>query len=211
MSIRTLPNLQYTQFDFELQRYVSQSESGNGLINNVEYAEPRWMVSVATRGYQDNGKRPDDGLPTLDAIKAFWASLRGGVRTVIVRHPVYSHPRLNRDTPDKAKKAGQLSGIADGNKLTVTGVDAGLLLSMGDYVSLTYNGFYALGMIIASESNVTTRTIEIEPRLPRYIQVGATVHFDRIELLTRPINDSFSMDGEYPYRNVKFQLMECQK
>ena len=76
-----------------LQRFVSQAESKSGFINNVEYADPKWTLSLETRGYQDNFNNLDDGLPSLDEVKAFWASLRGGIRSVLIRHPKYICPR----------------------------------------------------------------------------------------------------------------------
>lgn len=210
MAFRTLPALQYLSFDFTLQRYISQSESGGGLINTVEYADPRWTVDIETRGYSNNWQKNDDGLPSLDEIKAVWASLRGGMRSLLVRHPVYICPRLNKDNPEIAKTVGRLAKVENGNIITVTGVNASLRLSSGDYLTFQYNDFRALGRAISAEFNPTGYLIEIEPKLPKYITIGANVYFDRMELIMRPMNDSFSISSGYPQRTAKFQLMESR-
>ena len=211
MAFHSLPDtIEFTSFDFTLQRFVSQSESGSGLINNVEYADPRWTVDIETRGYADNWQKNDDGLPSMDEVKALWASWRGGVRSVLVRHPTYICPRLNKNTPENAQMVGRLANIENGNILTVTGANANLRLSLGDYASFQFNDFRALGQILSCEFNSTGHRIEIEPRLPAYIQVGANVYFDRIELIMRPINSSFSITSGYPQRTAKFQLMESR-
>lgn len=210
MAFRTLPALQYLSFDFTLQRYISQSESGGGLINTVEYADPRWTVDIETRGYSNNWQKNDDGLPSLDEIKAIWASLRGGMKSYLIRHPMYICPRLNKDNPQVAQTVGRLAKIENRNIVTVTGVNAALRLSLGDYATFQYNDRRALGQVISAEFNPTGYLIEIEPKLPNYISVGANVYFDRMELIMRPVNDSFSISSGYPQRTAKFQFMESR-
>jgi len=78
-----------------------------------------------------------------------------------------------------------LTAIANGDELTVSTVHAGLVLSAGDYVSLQYDRYYALTRVVDATGDGTNRTIVIEPNLPGYIQTGATVLFDRAELLMR--------------------------
>lgn len=211
MADKILPDTyEYTSFDFNLQRYVSQSESGNGLINNVEYADPRWSVDIETRGYVDNWQPNDDGLPSIDEIKALWVSWRSGIRSVLVRHPRYCCPRLNKNNPEVAKTVGRLTNIENGNIVTVTGANANLWLSPGDYISFRSGEFRALGQVISTSHNSNDERIEIEPKLPSYIQLGSDVYFDRIELIMRPMNSSFSVSSGYPQRTVKFQLMESR-
>ena len=210
MMFKTLPDLEYPSFDFTLQRYVSQSESGSGLINNVEYADPRWTVDIETVCFEDSASCEEVNLPTVNYIKALWSSWRGGITSVLVRHPTYICPRLNKNTSEVAQTIGRLAYIENGNILTVTGANANLRLSLGDYASFQFNDFRALGQVISSEFNSTGHRIKIEPRLPNYIQVGANVYFDRIELIMRPVNSSFSITSGYPQRTAKFQLMESR-
>lgn len=193
-----------------LQRFVSQAESKSGFINNVEYADPKWMLSLETRGYQDNFNNLDDGLPSLDEVKAFWASLRGGIRSVLIRHPKYICPRGNKDNPDAAKQTGYLEKVENGNILTVTGHDRQLKLSAGDYASFQYGDCRGLGLIVSTWYNANSIGMEVEPKLQSYIKAGATVYFDRIELIMRPDNNSFSISNGYPYKTAKFQFMESR-
>lgn len=193
-----------------LQRFVSQADSKSGLINNVEYADPKWILSLETRGYQDNFNHLDDGLPSIDEVKAFWASLRGGIRSVLIRHPKYICPRENKDNPNAAKQTGYLEKVENGNILTVTGNDPQLELSAGDYASFQYGDYRGLGLIISTWNNADSIGMEVEPKLQSYIKAGATVYFDRIELIMRPDNNSFSISNSYPYKTAKFQFMESR-
>lgn len=194
-----------------LEHRVSQADSKSGLINNYEYADPKWILSLETRGYQDNFNHLDDGLPSIDEVKAFWASLRGGMRSLLIRHPNYICPRKNKDNPNAAKQTGYLEKVENGNILTVTGNDPQLKLSAGDYASFQYGDCRGLGLIISTWYNADSIGMEIEPHLARYIEIGATVYFDRIELLMRPVNNSFSVTNGYPYKSAKFQFMESWK
>lgn len=193
-----------------LQRFVSQAESKSGFINNVEYADPKWILSLETRGYQDNFNHLDDGLPSIDEVKAFWASLRGGIRSVLIRHPKYICPRENKDNPNAAKQTGYLEKVENGNILTVTGNDPQLELSAGDYASFQYGDYRGLGLIVSTWNNADSIGMEVEPKLQSYIKAGATVYFDRIELIMRPDNNSFSISNGYPYKTAKFQFMESR-
>lgn len=193
-----------------LQRFVSQADSKSGFINNVEYADPKWILSLETRGYQDNFNHLDDGLPSIDEVKAFWASLRGGIRSVLIRHPKYICPRENKDNPNAAKQTGYLEKVENGNILTVTGNDPQLELSAGDYASFQYGDYRGLGLIISTWNNADSIGMEVEPKLQSYIKAGATVYFDRIELIMRPDNNSFSISNGYPYKTAKFQFMESR-
>ena len=193
-----------------LQRFVSQADSKSGLINNVEYTDPKWILSLETRGYQDNFNHLDDGLPSIDEVKAFWASLRGGIRSVLIRHPKYICPRENKDNPNAAKQTGYLEKVENGNILTVTGNDPQLELSAGDYASFQYGDYRGLGLIISTWNNADSIGMEVEPKLQSYIKAGATVYFDRIELIMRPDNNSFSISNGYPYKTAKFQFMESR-
>lgn len=209
MAFRTLPdNIQYRLFDFNLQRYISQSESGSGLINTVEYADPRWTVDVEVDCFDDVGLSEDLDLPTVNEIRMIWASVRGGLESLLIRHPVYICPRLNKDNPQVAQTVGRLAKIERGNIVTVTGVNAALRLSSGDYITFQYNDRRALGQVISAEFNPTGYQIEIEPRLPKYISIGANVCFDRMELRMRALNNSFSINDGYPFRTAKFRFCE---
>ena len=157
---RPLPDVQFINTFFELQRFISTAKSAGQLINIIEYADPCWKF-----------------------------------RRVLFRSAETRH--------------GKLAAINNGNELTVATVNAGLILSAGDYVSLQYDKYYALTRVVDATGHGTNRTIVIEPNLPGYIQTGATVLFDRAELLMRLDTTSvtqWSRDNE----NVSFTFIESR-
>lgn len=207
---RALPDIQFTRFDLDLQEFVSQADSGGRLTNMIEYASPRWSLTCETRGLQERDAMSPNGLMMVEGVKAWWASLRGGLRSVLVRHPAYSCPLGNIGNPAPAQQAGTLAAVTNGNVLSITGLHAGLALGAGDYVSFKWKDYRALALIVEASGTGAVRTIEIEPYLPGYIEVGATVYFDRAELIMRPVIDSFQI-GDRPLRQVSFQLQESVK
>lgn len=194
------PKIRYSEFLFEINRYVSQSESGNGLINNVEYADPRWIATVETQPLYE------DDFYDMDAA---FQTLKGGIRSTVIRHPGYKCPRKHKDNKAPSAKVGTISAIENMNRLSITGADTNLILSTGDFLNLQDKSFYALARITKIGSIGAARIVEVEPKLPRYIGVGASVYFDRAELLMRPIWDSYKI-GTYPFRKISFQMVESR-
>lgn len=173
---RPLPAIKFTTANFELQRFVSTAKSGGQLINIIEYADPCWKFTAKT-----SFLRYSDG----QMVNAWLDSFRGGLGAALIRHPHYCCPRAHINNRGPETRPGKLTAIANGDELTVSTVHAGLVLSAGDYVSLQYDRYYALTRVVDATGDGTNRTIVIEPNLPGYIQTGATVLFDRAELLMR--------------------------
>ncbi|WP_295964310.1 hypothetical protein [uncultured Bartonella sp.] len=173
---RPLPAIKFTTANFELQRFVSTAKSGGQLINIIEYADPCWKFTAKT-----SFLRYSDG----QMMNAWLDSFRGGLGAALIRHPHYCCPRAHINNRGPETRPGKLTAIANGDELTVSTVHAGLVLSAGDYVSLQYDRYYALTRVVDATGGGTNRTIVIEPNLPGYIQTGATVLFDRAELLMR--------------------------
>ncbi|CAM1633428.1 hypothetical protein [Bartonella apis] len=173
---RPLPAIKFTTANFELQRFVSTAKSGGQLINIIEYADPCWKFTAKT-----SFLRYSDG----QMVNAWLDSFRGGLGAALIRHPHYCCPRAHINNRGPETRPGKLTAIANGDELTVSTVHAGLVLSAGDYVSLQYDKYYALTRVVGAWGDGTNRTIVSEPNLPAYIQTGATVLFDRAELLMR--------------------------
>lgn len=173
---RPLPAIKFTTANFELQRFVSTAKSGGQLINIIEYADPCWKFTAKT-----SFLRYSDG----QMVNAWLDSFRGGLGAALIRPPPYCCPRAHINNRGPETRPGKLTAIANGDELTVSTVHAGLVLSAGDYVSLQYDRYYALTRVVDATGGGTNRTIVIEPNLPGYIQTGATVLFDRAELLMR--------------------------
>lgn len=173
---RPLPAIKFTTANFELQRFVSTAKSGGQLINIIEYADPCWKFTAMT-----SFLRYSDG----QMVNAWLDSFRGGLGAALIRHPHYCCPRAHINNRGPETRPGKLTAIANGDELTVSTVHAGLVLSAGDYVSLQYDRYYALTRVVDATGDGTNRTIVAEPNLPAYIQAGASVLFDRAELLMR--------------------------
>lgn len=197
---RAMPDIKFTNADFELQRFVSTAKSGGQLINIIEYAEPCWKFTAKT-GFL----RYSDG----QMVNAWLDSFQGGLGAALIRHPHYRCPRAHINNRGPETRHGKLTAINNGNELTVSTVNAGLVLSAGDYVSLQYDKYYALTRVVDATGDGTNRTIVAEPNLPAYIQTGATVLFDRAELLMRLDTTSvtqWTRDNE----NVSFTFLESR-
>ena len=197
---RPLPDIKFTTANFELQRFVSTAKSGGQLINIIEYADPCWKFTAKT-GFL----RYSDG----QMVNAWLDSFQGGLGAALIRHPHYCCPRAHIHNRGAETRHGKLAAINNGNELTVSTVNAGLVLSAGDYVSLQYDKYYALTRVVDATGDGTNRTIVIEPNLPGYIQTGATVLFDRAELLMRLDTTSvtqWSRDNE----DVSFTFVESR-
>lgn len=198
---REIPPVGFVECDLRLEMFVSQSRSGGRLLNHVEYADPAWVTDMRTRP-----------IPRLEflAFEAWWDSLRGGLKSVLFRHPAYVCPLAHRDAPGPEAQAGLVQSLTSGNVVSVSGVNAGLILSPGDFVSFAFGALRALGRVTdATGDGTSARTITIEPPPPSsVVQAGATVSFDRAELIMRPVAGSFEKDGSLLFQSASFQLIE---
>ncbi|KAB0682017.1 hypothetical protein [Aureimonas leprariae] len=198
---RSLPAVAWASIPVpELQRFVSASRSGERLANVVEYADPAWTASLTTKAIHQLRMRP---------VSAWWKSLREGLRPVLYRHPAYVCPAAHVCARGPEADAGYVTSIASGNILGLGGLAAGLVLAPGDFLSFKQGALTALGQIVETSGNGSTRTVEIEPPLPRAFVAGAQVLFDRIELLMRPVPGSWSEDPA-TVRSATFQLIESR-
>ncbi len=69
-------------------------------------------------------------------------------------------------------------GAINGNTLTLNGVAVGLKLTNGDLVGFTIGDYNFIARIVADATAASTSVqVKVEPFLPSYITVGATVRF----------------------------------
>ncbi|MBB4000971.1 hypothetical protein [Aurantimonas endophytica] len=198
---RLLPVVGWADIDFRLERSVSHSRSGNRLTNIIEVADPLWMVTLKT------------GLIRRDPfteVEAWWHSLRGGLRSVLFYHPAWPGPRSNRGNLAPAQTVGAVASITNSNTVSATGLNAGLVISRGDYVTF-YNGYFHVAQVTDTSGAGTTRTIEFEPAFPPGSAfTGAGVYFDRINLYMRPVAGSFEKSGDTLFYQASFDLIETR-
>jgi hypothetical protein len=196
-----LPPTTWASFSLDLRRFVSQAQSGGRLTNVMEYADPLWTADFATKAMQHLKLRP---------VEAWWHSLRGGLRSVLYRHPSYSCPAAHIASRGPELDSGLVSTITAGNVLAVSSVAAGLILAPGDFVTVKQGAaLYAVGQIVAVSGTGTARTIEVEPPLPMAFAAGAVVYFDRIEMIMRPVATSWQANPG-TVRTASFQLIESR-
>tara|TARA_R100000365_G_C2743418_1_gene72158 strand:+ start:751 stop:1365 length:615 start_codon:yes stop_codon:yes gene_type:complete len=198
---RAIPSVNWADVNLRLERSVSQSRSGNRLTNVVEFADPVWVVTLKT-------------IPIRRAqfteVEAWWHSLRGGLRTVLFRHPAWSGPRAHRDDLAPAQTVGTAVAIVNSNTVSATGLNAGLIISPGDYVTF-FNGIHHMAYVTDTSGAGTTRTIEFEPAFPPGAAFnGAEVHFDLTGLIMRPVAGSFQKSGDILFQQASFDLMETR-
>lgn len=197
---RTLPAVGFSSVDPVLDLGVVAAKAGRRRINYTQISDPTWTISLTTQSlaYSDYA-----------ALEAWWLSLRDGLRTVLFQNPNICFPKAHGRNQAPAEQAGMLSAIEGGNRLTVTGVDPALTLSVGDYIGLERAGVYYLGRVVEVSGANTSRQIEVEPPpLGSVAQPGGTVHFVRPPLMTRPVPGSWSKQQSGSRTVASFQLVE---
>ena len=97
-----------------------------------------------------------------------------------------------------------------GKTLLIGGIAAGLAMTKGDLISLTSGSYHSLHRVTANATAGATITLPVEPPVPSYIAIGATVRFKDPVLNTRVVPGSTEVeDGVMP--TAKFQLIEVPR
>lgn len=197
---RLIPDVGYVTCDLMLRDSVTASPSGGGLINYTQVAAPAWEVTLETR--------PLD-YDEYSAVEAWWLSLRGGLRSVLFRQPHNGYPMAHREDNAPPDDPGNLVSVTDGNVLSVSGVDAGLVLTPGDRIGVERSSRYYVGRVTEVAGTDTTRTITVEPPpFATVAQAGAVVRFAKPAILMRPVPDSFQAPRSGRFYTVSFKLVE---
>lgn len=197
---RELPDVGYVTADVVLREGVTASPAASGLINYTQVAPAAWEASLTTRPLL---------MSQFAGVEAWWMSLRGGLRSVLFRHPHVCYPKAHSSNPWPAMTTGRVLSIASGNILSVVGVDAALVLTPGDRIGLEHNNRWYTGRVTEVSGSGTTRTITVEP--PPYAsvaQANAVVRFARPGILMRPVPDSFQAPRNGRFYTVSFKLVE---
>lgn len=197
---RELPDIGYVTADVVLREGVTASPAASGLINYTQVSPTAWEASLTTRPLL---------LSRFAEVEAWWLSLRGGLRSVLFRHPHVCYPKAHWQDHGPADDAGNLVSVADGNVLSVNSVDAGLVLGPGDRLGLERSGRYYVGRVTEASGTGTTRTITVEPPpFATVAQAGAVVRFAKPAILMRPVPDSFQAPRNGRFYTVSFKLVE---
>lgn len=101
-------------------------------------------------------------------------------------------------------------GAINGNTLTLSGVAVGLKLISGDLVGFTIGDFNFIARIVADTTAVSTNMqVKIEPFLPSYIGVGATVRFKNPVMNMRMMPNSLEIGNGF-FRMHHSSLLKCR-
>jgi len=199
---KTLPILRYAQSHLELTRFISSSRTHGGLTNVVEYGDPVWQLSLTTAplNYSDGAM-----------VDAWFQSLRGGLIPVEVKAPHYCTPRAHIKNRGAETQTGLIVNISSVTKsrFQMGGLASGLILSVGDFVTISQEGRYHLGRVTKSFALGGAPIIEIEPPLAASFTAGAVVHFDRATLIMRPIWDAYA-PWRHDNKTVSFKFVEVR-
>jgi len=200
---RELPEgIDFRHKPLRLVRGVAASRAGNRVVNHSQIADPVWVADLTTMPlrYHDRMK-----------VEAWYHSLRGGLRKALYRHPEACYPAAHPGDGGVATDPGNLVSVANGNELTVDSVNAGLTLTVGDYVGLEAT-HRALGVITEISGIGTSRVMAIEPEPPVDVAIGgAVVRFVRPALLMKPVPDSLAAsESSTGFWAVSFTLQESR-
>lgn len=199
---RELPDVGYVTADFVLDEGMRASASGGRLINYTQVADPAWRASLTSRPllYSEYAE-----------LEAWWLSLRGGLRSVMFRHPHVCFPKNHGGNQVAANDAGNLVLVSGGNVLSVNGIDPGLSLSIGDRIGLENGSRRHIGRVTEVSGSGVSRSITIEP--PPFAAVsaaGSVVRFARPGLVMRPVPGSWSAQRSGGRYTASFQLVEAR-
>lgn len=160
---RSFPSGRFAAVDFELDEAVSQNILDNGGIQARQFADPLWRATFTTVELYpaDPAARKEIGL-----WRAWWASLRGAM-------PFYAYDpsvRYPANHPGGAGLGGWggLGGVSAiaAHSLTASGVNSGLTVEPGDYVSLSESGRRALFRITeAASASGSSIALSVEPHI----------------------------------------------
>ncbi|WP_105430228.1 hypothetical protein [Neorhizobium sp. T6_25] len=199
---REIPDVGYVRADMILRDPVKASPSGARLINYTQINDPAWEVAVTTKPLR---------YDQYAEVEAWWLSLREGLQRVLFRLPFARYPKNHINNHAPADDAGNLVSVTGGNVLSVSGVDAGLSLAIGDRIGLERLTRYHIGRVTEVAGAGTTRTITIEPPpFATVSQAGTVVRFANPALIMRPVPGSFEPPRDGLFYNVSFRLVEAQ-
>lgn len=199
---RELPDVGFVTADFIFDDGVKASASGGRLINYTQVTDPGWRASLVTRSLV---------YSQFAELEAWWLSLRGGLRSVIFRHPHVCYPKNHTNNQAPANDAGTLTSVSAGNVLAVGGVDEALSLSIGDRVGLESGTRRYVGRVTEVSGSGVSRSITVEPPpFPAVSGFGTVVRFVRPGLVMRPLPGSWSYQQSGGRYVASFQLVEAR-
>lgn len=180
------PDGLFSSVAFDLARFTSTNRLYGGITQVREMAEPRWTAKMTTTQLTP---------ASLRAWRAWWDSMRGGLRSFLAYDPAQAYPLAYPTGFGGMGRAGipagsfrgllallhpgsdsgpfdgtaSVSGLSDDDQFsfTVSGLPGGFALATGDLVEIREGDVHGLYRLTASvtASVYGTATLSVEPRV----------------------------------------------
>lgn len=204
MAINLPTFIEYQAGRPRLNKPISMSRYGERAISMIQNGDEWWTINIETQPMYDED---------LAEFEGWLAQAQNGLETIVYRVlGKQSLPRAYWNNPNSAVPTdnGSLTSVTNGKTLLIGGITVGLVLTKGDLISLTSGEYHSLHRVTASATAGATITFPVEPPVPSYIGIGATVRFKDPVLNTRIVAGSTEVgDGMMP--TAKFQLIEVPR
>lgn len=190
------PYTLFASVSFNLGRYTSQNRLYGGVTQVREQAEARWMGTFTTVPLDPAEMR---------AWRAFWDSLRGGLRGFVAHDEAQPYPLAYPNGFGGLTRAG--GGAFDGTatfapvggnqfSASLSGLPAGFALAAGDMLELRQNnetrGLYRI-LSAVTASGGGAAAVTVEPRINPALFTGAALaRFERPSCIMTPDPASWS-------------------
>ncbi|KAB2712776.1 hypothetical protein F9K88_07395 [Brucella intermedia] len=186
-----------------LNRPVSMSQYGGRAISAIENGDPFWTWTAKIKAMTNAHRQ---------RLEAFIDRCRGGQMTVHYTPKHVCIPQAYWGDANNPAIAGTATlGAINGNTLTLNGVAMGLKLMNGDLVGFTIGDYNFIARIVADATAASTSVqVKVEPFLPSYITVGATVRFKDPVMNMRLMPRTWEI-GEGKFPDASFQLIEVPR
>jgi hypothetical protein len=136
----------------------------------------------------------------LSLVKAFRAQVRTGMVTVLFKPVDVCLPQAYWGNPSATVLSddGNLLSVTNGVTVGINGVTAGLIMKLGDRLSLTKGNYRSLHEVVTGATAAGGAiTLTVDPPVPPYITAGAVAKFKNPELNMRVLPGSFDIPDDH--------------
>lgn len=184
-----MPDVKYKSSRPKLIDQVSASRAGERHISFVEYGDPFWIVDIST-----------NPLPARQRVQVelFSRIARGGMQTITYSPVCLPQAYWGQADHPALGKTGILQSQVDQQSLNIVGVNAGLEMRAGDYLSLSTGDYHSLHQVVTGgvATSGGSLSLRVWPPVMSYITVGAVVTFKNPKMNTRLVPNSFSLSPD---------------
>lgn len=161
--------LKLQKVSWTIQRNDELSGDGDGRVWQAELAPPLWTATV---------ELCEMDLDLAEAVAALIRKLHGAQESFLLYNPARKYPTID-PTGTILGSAYVTVAATGGNTISLTGLPAGYVISLGDKMSIAYAGsrvaFLEASETVAADGAGTTGPIEVFPHVPVGIQAGQAV------------------------------------